>query len=88
MADRKKYKIIARPSNKSVSPGAVVDYICAQQYDVISAPGKSDKFAWYCFNDRTTNRAHKAPLVVNGPKIALWDNAKWGFPGLHTSGVK
>jgi len=84
MADHKKYKIFARPSNQSVSPGAVVDYICAQQYDVISAPGKSDEFAWYCFNDRTTNRAHKAPLIVDGPKTVFWKNAKWAFPGLHT----
>jgi hypothetical protein len=84
VADPNKYKIIARPSYQSVSPGALIDYYCAQQYSTYEAPGPTDRMQWYCYNDRTTAQANGQSLIVKGPALALWKEAKWDFEGLHT----
>jgi hypothetical protein len=79
------YEIQATPAIKTVTPGALVTYFCAQRYATITAAdAPRDKFQWYCWNDSAMAKALGKPFVVKGPRGVVWEDARWSFVGRHT----
>ncbi len=82
------YRIRAKPSYRTVTPGAEVTYFCAYVGPpyITSADAPHEKFQWYCYNDREAvkRRGGWTPYIVRGPSGAIWENAHWDFVGRHT----